>query len=238
MMTIQYVSKNEFLSFIENEARFRIDSYIESAIAQVEEVHAGVKREDETSSFLETHTLPVTIDVIKYYTTANKPLTSVTIVSAILHDVLEENERILDLYTSKSYGFDAYFIHRFGDAVYKAVTTLKVKPLENYPRTDDKEPESERFRVYCNTLLKSEYYVKVIKLADRLNNMRFIAEVPRHEKINRYIREAEDFYLAYSILNPGMDYFYTKIRQAYEQLTKIRMSGNFLQAQMMQKTST
>ena len=63
--------------------------------------------------------------------------------------------------------------------------------------------------------------MKVIKLADRLNNMRFIVKVPGHEKIKRYVREAEDFYLAYTILNPTMSDFYEDIREEYERLRKI-----------------
>lgn len=214
------VKKKDFLLFIEKEAKIHIDSYIESAIHLAEEVHSGVRREDGMSSFLETHIFPVTINVIRHYKRANKPMTTIQIVSAILHDVMEDNERILDLHASKSYGFDAYFSHRFGEYVYRAASTLKTKPLEIYPGLTDKEQELERFREYCNVLTKSDYDVKVIKLADRLNNMRFISKVPGHEKVSRYIKEAEDFYIAYTIIEPRMDDFYSEIREAYEDLRK------------------
>jgi hypothetical protein len=36
--------------------------------------------------------------------------------------------------------------------------------------------------------------------------------------MKRYMREAEDFYLAYTMLSPKMPEFYRKIRWAYEQL--------------------
>ncbi|MDE1826495.1 MAG: HD domain-containing protein [Thaumarchaeota archaeon] len=214
------VRKKDFLLFIEKEAKIHIDSYIESAIHLAEEVHSGVRREDGTSSFLETHIFPVTINVIRHYKRTNKPMTTIQIVSAILHDVMEDNERILDLHASKSYGFDAYFSHRFGEYVYRAASTLKTKPLEIYPGLTDKERELERFREYCNVLTKSDYDVKVIKLADRLNNMRFISKVPGHEKVSRYMKEAEDFYIAYTIIEPRMDDFYSEIREAYEDLRK------------------
>ncbi|SRR5579885_222833 len=217
-MMHQSIKKNEFLTFVEREAKIHIDNYIESAIHLAEEVHSGVKREDGTSPFLETHIFPVAMDVIRHYKWANKPMTTIQIVSAILHDVMEDNERILDLHAAKSYGFDAYFSHRFGEYVYKVATTLKTKPLEIYPGHDEKEQELERFREYCNTLTKSDYDIKTIKLADRLNNMRFISKVTGHEKINRYIREAEDFYIAYTIIEPRMDDFYQEIRKAYEDL--------------------
>ncbi|MFQ5750420.1 MAG: HD domain-containing protein [bacterium] len=221
-MTIESLTRDELLSYIENEAKIRIDDSIEEAIEMVEEVHAGAKREDDTSSFLETHIWPTTLAVIKHYISANKFLSSLQITSAILHDVMEDNEKIMDLYASKTYGFDAYFLHKFGDYVYKTVMTLKVKPLENFSGSTEGEQKSERFFEYCNLLANANYDVKTIKLADRLNNMRFIAGIPGHEKINRYIREAEDFYIAYPLLTPRMDNFYTKIRKAYEDLRKVR----------------
>ena len=222
-MDVERIDKTKLISVIENEAKLQIDSFIESAIELAEEVHAGVKREDGKSPFLETHIWPVTVDVIRHYKMANKPLTTLQIVSSILHDVMEDNEKILDLYTSKSYGFDAYFVHRFGDYVYNVANALKTKPLELYQfETDD--PESERFRQYCASLANSEYDVKIIKLADRLNNMRFIAQIPENEKIKRYIREAEDFYLAYTIIPPRIDDYYSKIRESYEDLKKIKVT--------------
>ena len=223
-MSFESVTKNELISYLENEAKIRIDSIIEGAIELAEEVHADVKREDGSSSFLETHTWPVTLDVAKHYVSENKLLTSLQIVSAILHDFMEDDEKILDLYASKTYGFDAYFLHRFGDYVYKVIMTLKIQPIENYSGNNDEERKSARFLEYCNLLANSAYDVKAIKLADRLNNMRFVAEIPGNEKIKRYIREAEDFYIAYPLLTPRMDDFYTKIRSAYDDLRKIKVS--------------
>lgn len=226
-MVIESLKKKDLIHFIENEANFHISSLIEGAIALAEEVHSGVKREDDTSSFLETHTWPVTMKVINHYRSVNKIMTPIQIVSAILHDILEDNERILDLYASKAYGFDAYFEHRFGSYVYKTSSILKTKPLEIYSGSNDIEKEFARFRDYCKVLLRSDYDVKVIKLADRLNNMNFIANVPENKKLTRYIREAEDFYLAYTILEPQMTDFYTEIRDAYEQLRKIDQKMRF-----------
>ncbi len=223
-MSAESVTKNELISFLENEAKIRIDTMIEGAMEMAEEVHAGVKREDGKSSFLETHTWPVALEVSKHYVAENKLLTSLQVVGAILHDFMEDDEKILDLYASKTYGFDAYFLHRFGDYVYKLIMTLKIKPLENFSGANDEERKSERFREYCNILANSAYDIKAIKLADRVNNMRFVADVSGSDKVNRYIREAEDFYIAYTLLTPRMDDFYTKIREAYDDLRKIKIS--------------
>jgi (p)ppGpp synthase/HD superfamily hydrolase len=103
--------------------------------------------------------------------------------------------------------------------------TLKTKPLENYPGSNEEEQKSSRFQDYCNTLANSEYDVKVIKLADRLNNMKFISNISGHEKIKRYLREAEDFYIAYSIFPPTISDFYTRMRKAYEELKNIKITA-------------
>ncbi|NOJ28118.1 MAG: hypothetical protein DA330_08935 [Nitrososphaera sp.] len=209
--------KDEFLSFLEKEG-IRFDLLIEGAIETAEEVHAGLKREDGSSLFLESHTWPVAMEVVRHYKSVNRSITGVEVASAILHDVMEDDERILDMYESKSYGFDAYLAYRFGSRVWKIATDLKIKPLDNCPGSTEAERKLRRFQEYCDMLLKADYDVKVIKLADRLNNMVFIKRVPGHNKIRRYLREAEDFYLAYAILPPKMPDFYYKIRQAYEDL--------------------
>src|SRR3990172_9648543 len=116
----------------------------------------------------------MTIESVKKYKSEHKLLTSLQIAGAILHDCMEDDEKILDLYASKTYGFEAYFLHRFGDYVYKIIMTLKVQPLENYSVATDEERKSDRFREYCNILANSAYDIKVIKLADRVNNMRFV----------------------------------------------------------------
>ena len=220
-MELQYASKKDLISIIENETKIRVDGFVEEAMSTAEEIHSGAKREDGKSPFLETHIWPVTINVIRHYLFSNKLLTTLQIVSSILHDVMEDDEKILDMYASKSYGFDAYFIHRFGDYVYNVATTLKVKPLSLFEGKTEQECQEERFRQYCNTLSKSAYDARVIKLADRLNNMRFISKIPYHEKVKRYIREAEDFYIAFTLAPPRMDDFYIKIRQAYEELRNL-----------------
>jgi (p)ppGpp synthase/HD superfamily hydrolase len=211
-------SRSEFLSFLENEGRLRPDSLIEGAIEVAEEVHAGLVREDGKSLFLETHTWPVTMEVVRHYRENNRNITGVEVASAILHDVMEDDERILNLYESKAYGFEAYLEYRFGAKVQKIASDLKIKPLEMFPGVTDDERKAARFWDYCDILIEADYDVKVIKLADRLNNMAFAYSLPGHEKQKRYMREAEEFYLAYAMIAPRMPQFYARLRRAYEAL--------------------
>lgn len=223
-MNIQTATKDDLFKIIEDEGKVKIDSFVESAVELAEEVHGDLKREDNKSSFLETHIWPVTIDVIRHYKSAGKLLTTLQIVSAILHDVLEDDEKILDQYTSKSYGFDAYFRHRFGEYTYNVATILKMIPLETYHQYDEKLREHVRFQEYCTKLVKSAYDVKIIKLADRLNNMNFVSQLPKNEKIKRYIREAEDFYIAFTLIHPSTDEFYFRMRHLYDELKSIKIT--------------
>src|SRR5919205_4615680 len=204
---IPRVGRSEFLDFLQDEGKMRLDDYIEGAVEVAEEVHSGLMREDGTSPFLETHTWPVAMDVVRHYRSANRNITSVEIVAAILHDVMEDDDRILNLHESKSYGFEAYLAYRFGNKIRDVATGLKIKSLENYPGSTRMERQLARFQEYCDILLDSEYDVKAIKLADRLNNMLFVSHIPGHDKIKRYTQEAEDFYIAYTMLPPKMPEF-------------------------------
>lgn len=57
MMIKEYaLNRQEFLSFLKNDANIRIDGFIEDAIEVAEEVHQGVTRDNTAWSFLETHT--------------------------------------------------------------------------------------------------------------------------------------------------------------------------------------
>ncbi len=217
---VEQANKEKFLSFLEKHG-MRVDSLIEGAVEMAEEVHSGLLREDNKSSFLETHTWPVAMDVVRHYKDGGRNITGVEVACAILHDVMEDDERILNLHEAKSYGFDAYMRYRFGSRVHKIASELKIKPLENFVGGTDEEKLRDRFWNYCDLLWKADYDVKTIKLADRLNNMDFVAGVPGHAKWKRYVREAEDFYLAYAMIPPKMPEFYKRMRSSYEELRSL-----------------
>ena len=212
------VSLQRFLEFLKLEANIRVDNLLEGAIEVAEQVHSGLLREDGISHFLETHTWPVAMDVVRHYRLHNRNITSVEVVASILHDIMEDDERILDLFHSKSYGFEAYMEYRFGPKIQETSSRLKVPPIGNFAGADYTERELARFQSYCDMLLEADYDIKAIKLADRLNNMAFIGRIPGHDKAKRYLREAEDFYIAYTMMPPKMPDYYHRIREQYENL--------------------
>ena len=216
------VTKQAFVNFLEKDAGIRTDSIIEGAIELAEQVHSGLLREDRTSLFLETHTWPVAIDVVNHYRSHNRNITSIEVAAAILHDIMEDDERILDLFHSKSYGFDAYLAYRFGIKIQEIASGLKIPPLDNYPGATEADRQLARFQSYSELLTASDYDIKAIKLADRLNNMAFISRIPGHEKVKRYLREAEDFYIAYTMLTPKMPDYYFRMRTEYDNLRSLK----------------
>jgi len=229
MKNQDFLKREELENFLV-QSGIRIDDYIITALDVSTEIHDGIKREDNQSPFLETHIWPVTRDVVKHYATANRSITSVEVVSSILHDVMEDNDRILDLYKTKEYGFDAYLKYRFGNRVYEICMDLKIKPLENFPGDDDQQRQLARFHDYCRGLSSADYDIKVIKLVDRENNMKFISSISNlggnlvNNKIRRYLREAEDFYLSYALLEPSMNDLYLKLRESYVNLKSLNIS--------------
>ncbi len=229
MKNQDFLKREELENFLV-QSGIRIDDYITTALDVSTEIHDGIKREDNQSPFLETHIWPVTRDVVKHYATVNRSITSVEVVSSILHDVMEDNDRILDLYKTKEYGFDAYLKYRFGNRVYEICMDLKIKPLENFPGDDDQQRQLARFHDYCRGLSSADYDIKVIKLVDRENNMKFISSISNlggnlvNNKIKRYLREAEDFYLSYALLEPSMNDLYLKLRESYVNLKSLNIS--------------
>jgi (p)ppGpp synthase/HD superfamily hydrolase len=229
MKNQDFLKREELENFL-IQSGIRIDDYIITALDVSTEIHDGIKREDNQSPFLETHIWPVTRDVVKHYATVNRIITSVEVVSSILHDVMEDNDRILDLYKTKEYGFDAYLKYRFGNRVYEICMDLKIKPLENFPGDDDQQRQLARFHDYCRGLSSADYDIKVIKLVDRENNMKFISSISNlrgnlvNNKIRRYLREAEDFYLSYALLEPSMNDLYLKLRESYVNLKSLNIS--------------
>jgi (p)ppGpp synthase/HD superfamily hydrolase len=229
MKNQDFVKREDLENFLV-QSGIRIDDYIITAMDVSSEIHDRIKREDNQSPFLETHIWPVTRDVVKHYLTANRNITSVEIVSSILHDVMENNARILDLYKTKEYGFEAYLRYRFGNRVYEICMDLKIKPLENFPGDDDQQRQLARFHDYCKGLSSADYDIKVIKLIDRENNMKFINNISKlggnlvNNKIKRYLREAEDFYLSYALLEPSTKDLYLKLRESYENLKSLKIT--------------
>ncbi|HRW75186.1 MAG: bifunctional (p)ppGpp synthetase/guanosine-3',5'-bis(diphosphate) 3'-pyrophosphohydrolase [Lewinellaceae bacterium] len=89
------------------------------------------------------------------------------VVAALLHDVVEDTDVSLeDIYS------------KFGDRVAMIVDGL-TKLDRSY---DSDSPQAENFRKVLSTLVK-DVRVVLIKMADRLHNMRTLGSMPRHKQL-------------------------------------------------------
>ena len=89
------------------------------------------------------------------------------VVAALLHDVVEDTDVSLeDIYS------------KFGDRVAMIVDGLT--KLDRSYQSDS--PQAENFRKVLSTLVK-DVRVVLIKMADRLHNMRTLGSMPRHKQL-------------------------------------------------------
>lgn len=145
-----------------------------AAVALAAEVHHGQCR-DEGTPYLEH---PIRVAQIA---ACEIGLTEVDLLlAAYLHDAVEDahdpdavRNRIREL---------------FGGQVLEIVETL-TKP-------DDKSvPKEERDRIYHERLHAAPREVKALKIADRVDNTRFLIHCPDAKKRGTYLRETEEKYL-------------------------------------------
>ncbi|MFZ0406023.1 MAG: hypothetical protein WAL79_09385, partial [Nitrososphaeraceae archaeon] len=152
----EFLRRGNLITFLQD-SQVRVDDFVTAALDIASEVHGQVRREDKQSPFLETHIWPVAKHVVDHYLNAKRNITSVEVASAILHDIMEDNEKILDLYRTKDYGFDAYLRYRFGNKIYNMCIDLKIKPLENFPGKTNEDRQLARFHDYCKILSSADY---------------------------------------------------------------------------------
>ncbi len=165
----------------------------------------GIKRDDDSDA-LSQHLLPTTASLIEYYISERTKIDVDVLIGSLLHDVLED---VRDFDSSK-------IKETFGDKIFNMVNLLSKK----------KPPKRVRYHIYENRLkYNNEYYsqinssrkeVKLIKAADRLNNLESAYSNPDRNKVWNYIKETEEIYLRIFLEFP---YFYKRIS---EELARLR----------------
>lgn len=156
----------------------------------------GRQRRDSGASYLEQHVFPVAVSVARALRELNVKTIDPqkVIAAALLHDSLEDDARLTD----------AFFVGRFGREVYELV-----KPLTK-PKNADPALKPQMIRGYISGIASASLEVRLIKLADRLNNIistRALRTV--NDKVLAYIAETEQFYLP--IAQTTSDYYYARL---------------------------
>ncbi len=162
---------------------------LNAAFALADEAHATQTRENGDAYI--THPLAVA-DILAGYR-----LDSASIATALLHDVIEDTRYTL-----------ADIERRFGSAVGGLVDG--VTKLTRLELQSDRTKQAENFRKLVLAMSK-DIRVLLVKLADRLHNMRTLHYVDRLDKRQRIARETMEIYapLAERI---GMDALKTELQ--------------------------
>lgn len=147
-------------------------SLIEGAIAYAKKMHDGQKR----ASGEPYYTHPVEVASIL----ADMHMDTATILTAVLHDTLEDTAATYDE-LKKMFGED---VARLVDGVSK-LTRIESQTVEG--------KQAENFRKLV-LAMSEDIRVLLVKLADRLHNMRTLHHFPKPEKRRRIARETLDIY--------------------------------------------
>jgi len=145
---------------------------ITRALEVAEDAHAGQTRDDDTPYIL--HPLRIALFLLQELDVYDADIFS----AALLHDVAEDQERFTPDYIEAG----------FGSRVGSIVRTL-TKPDE------PTKTREEINQVYFERLRDSDEDCKLIKLADKLDNVRDAINSPYPAKQRRTAAEAKDFYL-------------------------------------------
>ena len=176
--------------------------YIEEALMLAKELHSEQKR-DDGSPYLEQHIYPVALTILKTiklgYIYASPRITSRDmIITALLHDALEDT----DVEESK-------IICEFGENVYKMIKVLtKKRPWE----------ENYDIEEYMRRLNSSSIHTRIIKLADRMNNL-FCLQYTSEEKRRWYIEDTVKYYLP--LAKNTSKYFYIWMRRVLKSMNSL-----------------
>ena len=179
------------------------NSLVTKSLSQAQSSH-GKQIRDDGSSYLEQHIYPVTIGVVNYYENQNEIISPEVISGALLHDCLEDDLDIDDL----------KFVEIFGYELYKIVKPLTKEDYRTYPGKDKWKQKWNLDLFYVPGIKSASEETKIIKLADRLNNIS-CSKFLSLEKRDFYIKETEIFYLPLAKQYP---YFFDRIKEKLDEL--------------------
>lgn len=165
---------------------------------------------DDGADVLTQHLLPMTASLIEYYALERRSVDVDVLIGSLLHDIGEDVQ-----------SFNLQDLRQMlGDKVYEIVSGLTKH------KAGQKLPTRTGYHIYKNRLTyNQDYYdqirssfedVKLIKAADRLNNLQCAYSNPDSNKVSNYIRETEEIYL------PILSEFPHFRRRIYQELIRLR----------------
>jgi GTP diphosphokinase / guanosine-3',5'-bis(diphosphate) 3'-diphosphatase len=146
---------------------------VRKAFEMSQKLHEGQFRDEGTPYFI--HPYRVALYMIKVMKIDSEK----TIATALLHDVLEDNNCITYKELEEHFGVD---IASCVNILTKpAITAKRTKPMRDI--------------IYHDRILQAPKNVKLVKIADRLDNIRYLHLVPDEVKRRKYASETREFYI-------------------------------------------
>jgi (p)ppGpp synthase/HD superfamily hydrolase len=195
--------RSAFLNHVAQRLDERSLTKITHALEVAEDAHAGQTRDDDTPYIL--HPLRVALSLMRELDIYDTEL----LCAALLHDVSEDQARFAPDYIEAEFGSRAGFI----------VRTL----------TKSNEPgkvREEANKVYFERLRHADEGCKLIKLADKLDNVRDAINCPDPEKRQRTVAEAKDFYLSLASTLPDTTHREVILKLMNEAITTLEALEN------------
>lgn len=157
---------------------------VQNAIKQAVSSHSKQIR-DDGSNYLTSHIFPIVSDLLQNIKRVPALMENI-IILALLHDTLEDDLNYSEIKLLKV--FDK-----------KILNQLKIltKPrIYNFKKQTEEEKYIQNSMIF-EKIMKSTYSVRIVKLADRFNNISSIdlLRTTRPEKFTRYIKEGYNLVL-------------------------------------------
>ena len=174
LAVLEIVDPDELYRPLKEELELEEDgvNVLDSAYALAKLCHDGQLRDEGTAYILH----PLRVGLIL---AAELGISDVGLISAgLLHDVLEDSDMTVQV-----------LVATMGKEVAQMVDTMTKRPLTDYANQD------ERSMDYHRTILGSSREIKLIKLADRLDNVRGLHLSPDENKKMRYLRWTREMLL-------------------------------------------
>ncbi|MBD3318898.1 HD domain-containing protein [Candidatus Woesearchaeota archaeon] len=180
---IPHLSRMHFLAQLQDHGLHQ-HQIILKAISQAVRSHMNQKR-DDGSSYLEQHIYPVASTVITFCDQTDEALTPLLICGALLHDTLEDDNNL-----------SAEHLHTlFGEQLTTLIIEVTKPCLNTYPGTTTWDKRMARDKEYLTNMKKKSREARIIKLADRLNNLRCLGTSRIAGKQQRYVRDTKRYYV-------------------------------------------
>ncbi len=201
-MAIPFISEKYLLKVLGD---LHLDTpEILKALTQAKSSHFGKKR-DDGADYLTQHIYPIVKSIIEYCLQEKRNITEELIIGGLLHDALEDDPRFTKGKLRRNFGRNAAIIVKF----------LTKDSWKKYSGKSKWERKMVLTQSYLTKMEGAPEEARIIKLADRLNNLSCIHLSPNAEKRKYYLTETEELYLPFA--KRHSTYFYFKLKCKLEE---------------------